>query len=62
MSEIQIVVNQLDHTTSHAQAREHSVTIDRPQDKGGQNKGPLGGEIFLPGWEIGQSALLIFIW
>ena len=49
MSELQVVLTQLDQTTSQAQSREHSVTIDRPKDKGGQNKGPLGGETFLMG-------------
>jgi len=49
MSELNVIIEQLDHTTSQALAREHSITIDRPEAKGGQNKGPLGGETFLMG-------------
>ena len=27
--------------------REHRVLVDRPVEKGGENRGPLGGELFL---------------
>lgn len=49
MPTLNVTLNQLDHTASQAQAREHSLIIDRPEAKGGQNKGPLGGETFLMG-------------
>ncbi len=49
MPTIHITVDQLDHTASHGQARGHALTIDRPEAKGGQNKGPMGGEAMLMG-------------
>ena len=38
---------QISPSTSQATARSHSVLIDRPVDKGGQDQGPLGGELLL---------------
>ena len=38
---------QIGPSTSRATARSHSVLIDRPVDKGGQDQGPLGGELLL---------------
>jgi putative redox protein len=49
MPTIHATVTQLDHSTSEGQARDHSLTMDRPQAKGGQNKGPMGGEALLLG-------------
>ena len=49
MPTIHVAVEQQDHTASHGQAREHSLTMDRPEAKGGQNKGPMGGEAMLMG-------------
>jgi putative redox protein len=37
-------LEQLGPTTSRAKVRSHTVLIDRPQDKGGSDQGPLGGE------------------
>ena len=42
-------VTQLDHSASDAAARNHHLTIDRPVPKGGQDKGPMGGEALLMG-------------
>ncbi len=42
-------VTQLDHSASDAHARGHHLTIDRPVPKGGQDKGPMGGEALLMG-------------
>ena len=42
-------VTQLDHSASRAEARGHALTLDRPEAKGGQNKGPMGGEAMLMG-------------
>jgi len=42
-------VTQLDHSASSAEARGHRLTIDRPEAKGGQDKGPMGGEALLMG-------------
>ncbi len=49
MSTIHISVDQLDHSASQAQARDHALILDRPEAKGGQNKGPMGGEAMLMG-------------
>lgn len=49
MPTVHATVTQLDHTASLADARGHRLTIDRPEAKGGQNKGPMGGEAMLMG-------------
>ena len=49
MPTIHVTVNQLDHSASHGQARSHSLIMDRPEAKDGQNKGPMGGEALLLG-------------
>lgn len=48
MPELSIEVRQVDQTpTSEGTARQHRVLIDRPKDKGGLDRGPLGGEMLL---------------
>lgn len=49
MPTIHASVTQLDHSASLADVRGHRMTIDRPEAKGGQNKGPMGGEALLMG-------------
>jgi len=49
MPTVTITIDQTDHSASTAQARDHSLTMDRPEAKGGQNKGPMGGEAMLMG-------------
>ncbi len=49
MPTIHATVTQLDHSASEGQARDHSLVMDRPAAKGGQNKGPMGGEALLLG-------------
>lgn len=49
MPTIQASVSQLDHSASSGEVRGHRITIDRPQAKGGQDKGPMGGEALLVG-------------
>ena len=49
MPTIHATVTQLDHSASLADVRGHRLTIDRPQAKGGQDKGPMGGEALLMG-------------
>ena len=46
---IHATVNQLDDSSSQGNARGHSLTMDRPEPKGGQDKGPIGGEALLLG-------------
>jgi putative redox protein len=48
MLEMVVTVAQVDGTpTSAGGARDHQVLIDRPQDKGGLDRGPMGGELLL---------------
>ena len=49
MPTILVNVDQQDHTSSHGEARGHTLVMDRPEAKGGQNKGPMGGEALLMG-------------
>ena len=44
---IRVDVQQIGPSTSKGTARTHSVTIDRPAEKGGEDRGPLGGELLL---------------
>lgn len=44
-----VTVTQLDHSSSGGDARGHRLVMDRPESKGGQNKGPMGGEALLMG-------------
>ena len=49
MPTIQASVTQLDHSASLGEVRGHQITIDRPEAKGGQDKGAMGGEALLMG-------------
>ena len=49
MPTVTVNVDQLDHSASQGTARDHTLTMDRPEAKGGQNKGPMGGEALLMG-------------
>ena len=40
-------VEQIGPSTARASARSHSVMVDRPVPKGGEDRGPLGGEYLL---------------
>jgi putative redox protein len=44
---ITVEVEQIGSSTSKGTARSHSVVIDRPVEKGGDDRGPLGGELLL---------------
>ena len=46
-NEIAVDLVQIGATTSQAHIRQHSVTVDRPEAKGGADRGPMGGELFL---------------
>ncbi|MGD8267572.1 MAG: OsmC family protein [Desulfobacterales bacterium] len=48
-TQVQIEVRQVSATTSEAVARQHKVLSDRPEAKGGQDQGPMGGELLLMG-------------
>ncbi len=47
MPEIKIELCQASLSTSEARLRAHRVLIDRPREKGGTDRGPMGGELFL---------------
>ena len=49
MPTIQVTIDQVDHSSSRAVTRTHSLTMDRPKAKGGQDMGPMGGEAMLMG-------------
>lgn len=45
--QIEVQVRQISPATSQATARTHQVMIDRPLDKGGEDRGMMGGEQLL---------------
>ncbi|MCI0625795.1 MAG: OsmC family protein [Acidobacteria bacterium] len=47
MATFQVQVNQVGSTTSEGIARKHHVLIDRPEAKGGEDKGAMGGELLM---------------
>jgi putative redox protein len=49
MPTIHATVSQLDHSSCRGEARGHQLVMDRPQAKGGQDLGPMGGEALLMG-------------
>ena len=42
--QLQASLEQVGATTSRAKVRSHTVLVDRPEDKGGADEGPVGGE------------------
>jgi putative redox protein len=44
---LEVRVDQIGPTAGQGTARTHSVVIDRPVEKGGTDRGPLGGELML---------------
>jgi putative redox protein len=44
---VTVEIVQVGQSTSRASARTHSLLVDRPVEKGGENRGPLGGELLL---------------
>lgn len=47
MAEMQINVNRKGNTASEAHIRNHTLVMDRPAEKGGEDQGPMGGETLL---------------
>ncbi len=47
MPTITVNLNQVDDATTAAQIRQHAIDIDRPEAKGGRDKGAMGGELLL---------------
>src|SRR5579883_3107774 len=46
-NQIEIQLHQKSHSSSEATIRQHRVRVDRPAAKGGEDTGPMGGELFL---------------
>jgi putative redox protein len=46
-SEITVQLEQIGPATSEVTIRGHKVLVDRPETKGGTDRGPMGGELFL---------------
>jgi putative redox protein len=46
-SKMKIKIHQISDSTSEAEIRDHRILIDRTTAKGGQDRGPMGGELFL---------------
>jgi putative redox protein len=44
---VNVNVHQIGPTASEGKAREHTVVMDRPEAKGGKNRGAMGGENLL---------------
>ncbi len=47
MPRITVKLEQVDGATTAARIRQHAIDIDRPQAKGGNDKGAMGGELLL---------------
>ncbi len=47
MDPMKVEIHQSSAKTSEARIRQHRVLVDRPVAKGGEDKGPMGGELFL---------------
>lgn len=47
MPDIKVHLTQTTASTSAAVIRQHQLLIDRPETKGGADRGPMGGELFL---------------
>lgn len=45
--QLHVTIEQQGRTTSQAAIRSHRVLIDRPTAKGGEDRGPMGGELLL---------------
>ncbi len=46
-NQMKIQIRQSSASTSEAEIRQHKLLIDRPAAKGGEDQGPMGGELFL---------------
>ena len=47
MEPMKVEIHQSSASVSEARIRQHTVLVDRPVAKGGEDKGPMGGELFL---------------
>jgi len=47
VAKVEIQLHQRSRSSSEAVIRHHRVPVDRPAEKGGEDTGPMGGELFL---------------
>jgi len=47
--QVQVRIDQTGAATSTARVRGHRISVDRPLERGGDNQGPMGGELILVG-------------
>jgi putative redox protein len=47
--QVKVNLRQVSPSVSKGMAREHKTPIDRPEPKGGENRGSMGGELMLMG-------------
>ena len=47
--QVQVRIDQTGPAASTARVRGHQITVDRPLERGGDNQGPMGGELILVG-------------
>ncbi|MCY3756669.1 MAG: OsmC family protein [Acidobacteria bacterium] len=47
--QVQVRIDQTGAATSTARVRGHRISVDRPLERGGDNRGPMGGELILVG-------------
>jgi putative redox protein len=48
-AQIKATVSQISPSASQGRVRQHTVLCDRPVEKGGEDQGPMGGEVLLMG-------------
>jgi putative redox protein len=48
-TQIKVQINQAGPSASEGLSRTHRIRMDRPEAKGGENRGPMGGEVLLMG-------------
>ena len=48
-NQVQVRIEQTGPATSTTQVRGHRISVDRPLEKGGEDRGPMGGELILVG-------------
>ena len=48
-NQVQVRIEQTGPATSTARVRGHRISVDRPLERGGDNQGPMGGELILVG-------------
>ena len=47
MATVTVQLDQIADSTTEARIRDHRVLVDRPEAKGGADRGPMGGELLL---------------